>query len=86
MTGPLGFLAIVTITVACGGCSSGVVPTAKECQKLLVADTLDRKDMLRFLERAEQELSAAPLDHVDPEIESLGLCVGALKRKAGVIN
>jgi hypothetical protein len=79
MTRAVLLLASIVLTQACSR-----APGPKDCQALLQADAPDSQVVRDLISRVEPRLSKAPADGSDPELEALGLCVGALKRKAGL--
>ena len=84
MTRALKTILVATIAIACFGCNSTQLPTKAECRDLLHSQSTTREEMLRFIERAKRELEAMPANRVDVHSEGLGLCTGALMRKAGL--
>ena len=77
---------VATIFIACSSCSREKPPTADECQGLLGSSSATPEEVRDFIERAKHELEAMPHDRVDVHSERLGLCTGALMRKAGQIK
>ena len=60
------------------------VPSSGDCQVLLQSNSPDIEVAKTFIAKSEQILSTAPADGSNPELEVLGLCIGALKRKTGL--
>ena len=60
------------------------VPSSGDCHALLQSNSPDIEVAKEFIAKSEQILSKAPANGSNPELEVLGLCVGALKRKTGL--
>jgi hypothetical protein len=60
------------------------VPSSGDCHALLQSNSPDIEVAKAFIAKSEQILSNAPANGSNPELEVLGLCVGALKRNTGL--
>ena len=68
------------------GCAGDAPPTSGECRALLQSRTATRTEMVAFIVRVKRDLDAAPRNRIDSHTEGLGLCTGALMRKAQSIK
>jgi hypothetical protein len=75
--------AINLLLVASVGCSRHEQPTKEKCAVLLHSHQASKEEMQRFIASANKYLVTVPPDEeMLPSNEGLGLCTGALMRKA----
>ena len=86
MTRAYAFAALAVVTMAVLLYSHVVRPpaaTPEECEELLHAQHVSEVELHNFIERADFDLRKRKARFTPVQAERLGLCTGALKRKAG---